>query len=367
MKRLLLTTIFICGFLCLSAQNKTRISVFVTGDIPNKCDNLIADELVQFFLESNKYIPINRSRELNDILKRVHAIQEDGHIDTRQIANATKAFAETQVCGVNVYTIGKLSIFSATIIDLETEQIIKSASTKVITAELKSEVTAYDVLIKATKRIANQLIGNFHNYDFDEDNDLLEKIGKLEEEERKKVEKREKEERKEEEKQEKEQERKLRRESIAKKTEDYSYLGGTFGGLYPWNFTAGLTARYGSKFIGIGGYIDLGMDFEPLDHIDANVYFRMASGVQLYICEGLNIDIGYCTLPPTEAYYKAGYDKKYVYFPNQGLSFRLGYQNLWNVWGLGIGAGGVYNFFTKELSLSINLKFVIGDHLYMVK
>lgn len=349
MKRLLLTTIFICGFLCLSAQNKTRISVFVTGDIPNKCDNLIADELVQFFLESNKYIPINRSRELNDILKRVHAIQEDGHIDTRQIANATKAFAERQVCGVNVYTIGKLSIFSATIIDLETEQIIKSASTKVITAELESEVTAYDVLIKATNRIANQLIGNFHNYDFDEDNDLLEKIGKLEEEERKKVEK-----------QEKEQERELRRESIAGKTGDYSYLGGTLGGLYPWNLTAGLTARYGSKFIGIGGYIDLGMDFEPL-YNGTNVYFRMASGVQLYICEGLNIDIGYCTLPPTEAYYKAGYDKKYVYFPNQGLSFRLGYQNFWLPIGFGIGAGGVYNFFTKELSFSINLKLVFGE------
>lgn len=361
MKRLLLTTIIICGFLCLSAQNKTRISVFVTGDIPNKYDNLIADELVQFFLESNKYIPINRSKELNQILKQVHAIQEDGHIDTRQIANATKAFAERQVCGVNVYTIGKLSIFSATIIDLETEQIIKSASTKVITAELKSEVTAYDVLIKATNRIANQLIGNFHNYDFDEDNDLLKKIGKLEEEERKK-----------EEKQEKKQERESRRKVIADKTDDYSYLGGTLGGFYPWNLTAGFTARYGSKFIGIGGYIDLGMDFEPLKdeygrHNGTDVYFRMASGVQLYICEGLNIDIGYCTLPPTEAYYKAGYDKKYVYFPNQGLSFRLGYQNLWYIQGLGIGAGGVYNFFTKELSLSINFKYVIGTILQDVK
>lgn len=157
MKKLLSVIFFITIALGLFAQ--TKISVFVTSKVLSQdYQAFLTDQLVEAFTNSNQYIAVNRSSELNTVLNKVHAIQDNGYIDPKQIVNATKQYGETQVCGVNVYHVDDRYVFQASIVDIATVQIIKTVS-----AYTSEDYWGFDSALEIAHQLTAKLMGTFEN------------------------------------------------------------------------------------------------------------------------------------------------------------------------------------------------------------
>lgn len=156
--RKILTLLFLVGIsLGMSAQ--MRISVFVTSKVLSQdYQAFLTDQLVEAFTNSNQYIAVNRSNELTSVLNQVHAIQDNGYIDPKQIVNATKQYGETQVCGVNVYQVDDRYVFQASLVDIATAQI-----TKTVSAYTQKDDWDFDVALAISQQLTAKLIGKFDN------------------------------------------------------------------------------------------------------------------------------------------------------------------------------------------------------------
>lgn len=344
--RKLLLILFLIGT-CLGVAAQARISVFVAGDLPNNgSKNLVADLLVQAFSESNQYIPVNRSAELTAILNKVHAIHEDGHIDAKQVANATKGYGETLVCGVNVYKVGYVSVFRASLVDVETEQIVKTKSVEELSAKFEDDKSVYPASVKVAKDLAGKLIDGYKSdlAETQKDNEIT--LQKEIEDQKKLA----------------EQQRRREEREKRRKNNDLYIIFAPVNGFWPLNYSCELGFRYGST-LGFGAYLDTGVDFSWVSNQDC--YLRAALGLQFYFYEGLNLDFGYGTIPPKhEPYYYSG---NYG-FPDHGIFFRIGYQDLYIgrknrddfAWGLLGGTFGVeYDVLTKEFFISAKVRVAL--------
>lgn len=350
MKRMIVILCAIMFCLYSYSQDNPKVSVFVLYDNQDtrNISNYITDLLVNYILESNNYIALNRSDELNRVLHQVHLVNESGIIDVKQVVNATKGYAEDLVVGVYKYELGAVSVYQATMMDVETQQIIKTASSSVASSALKDNSKIHMTCNSIAKDIAQRLFG----VNNDKVENSQEQHTKLQQEIHR---------------EQRREAREKHREEINSEISKYSYLGVTpfVGASYPWTSPIlGLTGRVGTKWIGIGGYLDFGMhmgdDGITQNDAEVDITFMVAGGLQLYFCEGFNIDVGYGTLPITPTYVEKGYDK-YIYLPNQGLFFRLGYQQVWGgIMGLEFGIGGVYNFLTNEMLVSASFKYIIN-------
>lgn len=138
---------------CLSAQ--TRIAVYVSGILSENYNTLLGDNLVETFAESNQYIAVNRSAALNSILKKAQSIQENGHIDYTQVVSATKQYGESQLCAVNVIEIDYMYVFRASLLDVLTNTVIKTAS-----AEAPKSEIGYTKILEIAQKLSNRLLPN---------------------------------------------------------------------------------------------------------------------------------------------------------------------------------------------------------------
>lgn len=143
----------------LSITAQTRISVFVTSKVLSEdYQAFLTDQLVEAFTNSNQYIAVNRSNELNELLNQVHAIQDNGYIDPKQIVNATKQYGETQVCGVNVYSVDDQYVFQISLVDIATAQIIKTVS-----AYTSKDYWGFNSALEIAKELTAKLMGTYEN------------------------------------------------------------------------------------------------------------------------------------------------------------------------------------------------------------
>ena len=137
--------------LCLSAQ--TRIAVYVSGVLAENYNTLLGDNLVEAFAGSKQYIAVNRSEALNSMLKKAHSIQENGHVDYTQVVSATKQYGESQLCAVNVIEIDYMYVFRASLLDVLTNTVIKTASAE----SPKSEI-GYTKILEIAKKLSGRLL-----------------------------------------------------------------------------------------------------------------------------------------------------------------------------------------------------------------
>lgn len=146
------TLLFVLSF-ALSLCAKTSVGVYVSGDMDENYKTLLGNKLVEAFTASDQYIAVNRSTALNAILKEAHATMRKGNVDYTQVVNATKQSGETQLCGVSVYIIDNMYIFSATLLDVLTNTVIRTASAECVIDELK-----YPKIVKISETLAAGLI-----------------------------------------------------------------------------------------------------------------------------------------------------------------------------------------------------------------
>lgn len=190
------------------------------------------------------------------------------------------------------------------------------------------------------------------------------------------------------------------------------------GAGYPWNLVSGIEFRYGKK-IGIGAYLDLGVDFTHVkisqcekiqqdpssnSYYPVNVYqnesttriaFHYSGGLKFYFYKGLFVDLGYGTIsrPVDQVYciHNSNNPWSYVYLPNDldmnnsetstmfdksvarslvqknghGLLFHAGYNLVTNLEGgtgffLGVSAGASYDVIYKTIAPSFMLKLGVA-------
>ena len=154
MKKLTLFLILFYGMsTCLHAQ--TRIAVYISGVLSENYNTLLGDNLVETFAESNQYIAVNRSDALNLMLKKAQSIQENGHIDYTQVVSATKQYGESQLCAVNVIEIDYMYVFRASLLDVQTNTVIKTAS-----AEAPKSEIGYTKILEIAQKLSNRLLPN---------------------------------------------------------------------------------------------------------------------------------------------------------------------------------------------------------------
>lgn len=147
MKNRLLFIMIVLGISLSSfAQAKTKIGVYVVGDALSwEYRTLLGDNLVEKFAESNQYTAVNRSEAVNTLLNEVYKVQSNGHVDFSQIKGTTNQLAESQICGVSIIKIDDKIIFRASLVDVSTAEIIKTAST-----DCDKNSISYNVIISVS-------------------------------------------------------------------------------------------------------------------------------------------------------------------------------------------------------------------------
>lgn len=175
------------------------------------------------------------------------------------------------------------------------------------------------------------------------------------------------------------------------KCDDHSRNGdkyiawGIVGAGYPWNLVSSIEFRYGKK-VGIGAYLDLGMDFTAItakyygtDEIahTTKLSFRYAGGIKFYPYKGLFVDCGYGTITkPAETVFSEYYGyhldsneaaavRDLATKGSNGILFHAGYNlvtNMQNGAGffLGVSAGASYDVHNKLFAPSANLKLGVA-------
>ena len=337
MKRILTLCLGLGLFMNVSAQ--TKIAVYVSSVLSEERNTLLADNLVEAFAENDKYIAVNRSSAVNAILSEAHEILQNGHIDFTQVANATKQFGESQVCAVSVIKLTDTYVFRASIVDVETNAVIKSTSHH-ITKSYNGDLT-YNDIYEASQKLINGLLD----------------CPKPEPVKQQQVETNNK-------------------KSKKKGTCDIAW--GIAGAGYPWNLATSFNFRYGT-IVGLGLYADIGAAFTHVSvesSYSGSSYFasttvtklHYAAGAKFYVFQGLNVGCGYGSLhnPLERVRYNFGAEldkneakaiRKQFNDNRNGLLIHAGYD--WYsdfLFFLGFNGGISYDLKNKKIEPMFNLK-----------
>lgn len=287
-KKILLLCLWMGTSLLLSAQNfsvsqtgqttQKKIAVYVSGVLSDERNTALADNLMEAFAESDKYIAVNRSREVYDLMKKAQTIQQNGHIDITQVANFTKQFGEDQLCAVSVIKIDNTFVFRATIVELTTGVIIKSTSYKEYYNSYSNDNNIpYDVIYKASQKLIEGLLGKP-----------------------------------------KQATEPTPAPQPTKKSSNYhsDIAWGIAGAGYPWNLATSFNFRYGD-IIGLGIYGDFGLAFTHINVEWNNSYahttatrLHYAAGAKFYCYKGLNVGCGYGSIHKPAATIQYNYGAK---------------------------------------------------------
>jgi uncharacterized protein (TIGR02145 family) len=165
MKNILFSTLVICALIfiqgCVVSEpimlatsepritiiSKPKMVVYVRGDMEHNESKVLYTDILEIFVNSGKYDPVERSEDfLNEIAKE-HSKQRSGAIDDQQIATLGKQFGAQYVCVTEVNAIYDSKKIAARLIDVETA-VVKAAS---------SAESSLDNLEKF-KRVANEIV-----------------------------------------------------------------------------------------------------------------------------------------------------------------------------------------------------------------
>ncbi|GHV61506.1 hypothetical protein FACS1894195_2120 [Bacteroidia bacterium] len=135
-----------------SGATKKRVAVYVTGASDNT-GKVLGVKLVSAITKSDKYAAMERTTAFLKKLAEEHSYERSGNVADNDIAAMGRQFGVRYVCAAKV---SKSSFggntLSVRLIDVESAEVIKSASDALTSEEFNS-------LVKISKKIAGELIG----------------------------------------------------------------------------------------------------------------------------------------------------------------------------------------------------------------
>lgn len=147
MKKFLLFAVLIVLSLTLLGQSKPRIAVYMTGDDP--INEIISNRLMEGFIKSGKYMPVERSAAFLAAVSREHSFERDGSVDDDQIAELGKQFGLRYVCVVSVLDVWQNEKYvTAHIIDVNSAEVVGSCSSNGTLSTPSALMNALDDLSK---------------------------------------------------------------------------------------------------------------------------------------------------------------------------------------------------------------------------
>lgn len=153
MKKLLL--IFISALsLTAVAQNK-RVAVYVTGD-DEGINKVLGSKLVSAIARSNEYSAIERTAAFLNELSKEQDYQRTGAADDNDLSRLGKQFGAQYVCVATVSDAFDEKYLSARLIDVETAQVERTASSN-------GTIQTLDDIVTAADAISNELLSSLKN------------------------------------------------------------------------------------------------------------------------------------------------------------------------------------------------------------
>lgn len=136
------------------AQNK-RVAVYVTGD-DEGINKVLGSKLVSAIARSNEYSAIERTAAFLNELSKEQDYQRTGAVDDNDLSRLGKQFGAQYVCVATVSDAFNEKYLSARLIDVETAQVERTASSNGTIQSLEDIVTAADAM-------ANELLSSLNN------------------------------------------------------------------------------------------------------------------------------------------------------------------------------------------------------------
>ncbi len=109
------------------AQQKPRIAVYVTGEDP--MNEIIANRLMAGFVNSGKYMPVERSAAFLAAVSKEHEYERTGEVDDEQIAKLGAQFGIQYICVVSVLDVwNNEKYITSRILDVTSAEVVGSCS-----------------------------------------------------------------------------------------------------------------------------------------------------------------------------------------------------------------------------------------------
>ena len=153
MKKLLLL-LFSVVSLAAMAQSK-RVAVYVIGEDAG-INKVLGSKLVSAIARSNEYSAIERTAAFLNELSKEQDYQRTGAVDDNDLSRLGKQFGAQYVCVATVSDAFDEKYLSARLIDVETAQVERTASSNGTIQSLEDIVTAADAM-------ANELLSSLNN------------------------------------------------------------------------------------------------------------------------------------------------------------------------------------------------------------
>ena len=126
MKKNFLVILLLILTLSAFAQQK-KVAVYVTGEDAS-LNKVVASKLVAAIARSEDYSVVERSAEFQAALLSEHSYERTGEVEENEIARIGKQYGVSQVCVANVFQVFGEQYISARIIDVESAQVVRTAS-----------------------------------------------------------------------------------------------------------------------------------------------------------------------------------------------------------------------------------------------
>ena len=126
---------------------KPRIAVYVTGEDP--INEIIANRLMAGFINSGKYMPVERSAAFLAAVNKEHSYERTGEVDDEQIAKLGVQFGIQYICVVSVLDVwDNEKYITSRILDVTSAEVIGSCSSNGSISNGGALMTALDDLTK---------------------------------------------------------------------------------------------------------------------------------------------------------------------------------------------------------------------------
>ena len=102
-RKIFILLMLLSAFFGINAQeiSKTKVAIYVTGEIKSVYKDIIGNKLVSHITQSDEYIAVERSSEFQNIIGQEHNFQRSGMVDDLQIVELGKQLGVRYVIGVN--------------------------------------------------------------------------------------------------------------------------------------------------------------------------------------------------------------------------------------------------------------------------
>ena len=120
-------TILLLALAMTTMAQKPRIAVYVTGEDP--INEIIANRLMAGFINSGKYMPVERSAAFLAAVNNEHSYERTGEVDDEQIAQLGMQFGIQYICVVSVLEVWENEKYiTSRILDVTSAEVIGSCS-----------------------------------------------------------------------------------------------------------------------------------------------------------------------------------------------------------------------------------------------